>query len=419
MAQTVTKAIAGKGLSAENELAHGIGIQLFRYTPFGEQQHTKASGFTYNAEAYDAGTSMLNLRSRQYELAMNRFSQKDILKGQITTPLSLNRYGYCVNSPTMLMDPSGMSLVELYNVIHDFNPKKVFDNVLKNKKTNYSEVRKNDGVRINVIRSINDTLQTVYNIAIQNLALLNMQDQKLLYDAQKHIKEINESNLSVEEKQKLNNGIMSRTCLALSISMNSGNFIALTYEEDEDPNRTTTVEEYKTKMDYEVYNGNIFDYAEAHWDDEPRYPNGDCMNYLSSVASNNGLPQSEEWKPGSKAWKGTKNNYSYMTNANGITNVAFAGEIPFANSEEAKAMMDVGLLTPQSGDFLYNFPSDQNFPDHGYVINGFNAQTNYPQVTAHTTNRLNTDFDEAIDLAPIQNNKTYTYSIIYMGGYVK
>ena len=84
-------------------------------------------------------------------------------------------------------------------------------------------------------------------------------------------------------------------------------------------------------------NGNMtFDYAEAHWDDEPRYPNGDCMNYLSSVASNNGLPQSEEWKPGSKAWKGTKNNYSYMTNANGITNVAFAGEIPFANSEEAK-----------------------------------------------------------------------------------
>ena len=420
VAQTVTATISGKIIDPQNNPTQGTTIQSYWYTPFGEQQHTKTSGFTYNAEAYDAATGMLNLRARQYEPAMNRFGQKDILKGEMISPLSLNRYGYCVNNPIMLMDPSGMSLVELYSVIHDFNPKKVFDNVLKDKKTNYSEVRKNDGVRKNVIKSINDALQTVYNIAIQNYAQLNPQDQKLLYDAQKNIKEINESNLSVEEKQKRNNSVMSRTCLALSVSMKSGNFIALTFEDDEDPNKTITVEEYKTKMDYEVYNGNLTsDYAEEHWDDEPRYPNGDCMNYLSSVASNNGLPQSEEWKPRSKAWKGTKNNYSYMTNANGITNVAYAGEVPFDNSEEAKAMIDVGVLVAQDGDFLYNFPSDQDFPDHGYVINGSNAQTNYPQVTAHTTNRLNTDFDEAIDLAPAQKNKEYTYSIVYMGGYVK
>ena len=82
------------------------------YTPFGEQMGVqKQSGYGYNAEDYDAATGMLNLRARQYEPAMNRFSQKDIVRGRVTSPLSLNRYAYCVNNPTLYGDPSGNSLV--------------------------------------------------------------------------------------------------------------------------------------------------------------------------------------------------------------------------------------------------------------------------------------------------------------------
>ena len=60
---------------------------------------------------------MLNLRARQYEPAMNRFSQnrfsqKDIVRGQVTSPLSLNRYAYGANSPIMHIDPSGESVVD-------------------------------------------------------------------------------------------------------------------------------------------------------------------------------------------------------------------------------------------------------------------------------------------------------------------
>lgn len=102
--QMVTATISGKAIGPQNNPAQVITIW---YTPFGEQQHTKASGFTYNAEAYDAATGMLNLRARQYEPAMNRFSQKDILMGQVITPLSLNRYGYCRNNPVMYVDPMG------------------------------------------------------------------------------------------------------------------------------------------------------------------------------------------------------------------------------------------------------------------------------------------------------------------------
>lgn len=107
VAQTVTGNISGKIIDPQNDPTKGATIQSYWYTPFGEQQHTKVSGFTYNAEAYDVATGMLNLRARQYEPAMNRFGQKDILKGRVSGPLSLNRYIYCENSPVMLMDPSG------------------------------------------------------------------------------------------------------------------------------------------------------------------------------------------------------------------------------------------------------------------------------------------------------------------------
>ena len=87
----------------------------FHQTAFGEQMDkaVKVSGFTYNAEQYDAATGMLNLRARQYEPAMNRFSQKDKLRGSASTPLSLNRYAYVQNDPINLIDPSGMRLADM------------------------------------------------------------------------------------------------------------------------------------------------------------------------------------------------------------------------------------------------------------------------------------------------------------------
>jgi len=72
----------------------------------------KETGFGFNAEWYDAATGMQNLRARQYEPAMNRFSQKDKLQGNASTPLSLNRYTYVQNNPVRYADPSGMRMVD-------------------------------------------------------------------------------------------------------------------------------------------------------------------------------------------------------------------------------------------------------------------------------------------------------------------
>ena len=90
------------------------------YTPFGEQMGSqKVSGFGYNAEDYDAATGMLNLRARQYEPAMNRFSLKDAL-------LEINRYAYCLNCPTNYFDADGW--VARSNFLSDMTGSLLIDN---------------------------------------------------------------------------------------------------------------------------------------------------------------------------------------------------------------------------------------------------------------------------------------------------
>ena len=87
----------------------GVKVQSFSYTAYGEQMGAaKSSGFTYNAEAFDAVTGMLNLRARQYDAALNQFAQKDAVAGSIWMPISLNRYAYCINDPITFVDPSGL-----------------------------------------------------------------------------------------------------------------------------------------------------------------------------------------------------------------------------------------------------------------------------------------------------------------------
>lgn len=111
--QTVTGKVS-KHIAEETEVPNAplpsFTVQSHSYTPFGEQIDEKVSGYGYNGEYFDAATGMLNLRARQDEPAMMRFSQKDIVQGSIKNPTSLNRYAYCQNNPVQYSDPSGMSV---------------------------------------------------------------------------------------------------------------------------------------------------------------------------------------------------------------------------------------------------------------------------------------------------------------------
>ena len=117
VAQTVNAPVAGAAASsALPDIS--VKVQSFAYTAFGEQMGgVKVSGFTYNAEAYDAATGMLNLRARQYEPALNRFSQKDIYPPNLLITYSFNAYLFTFNSPISFVDADGLQASSLRNVL--------------------------------------------------------------------------------------------------------------------------------------------------------------------------------------------------------------------------------------------------------------------------------------------------------------
>lgn len=65
----------------------------------------------YRNEAHTGGLQKVGVR--WYDPASGRFLQKDPWLGSIYAPLTLNRYGYCVNEPVQMADPSGMILETL------------------------------------------------------------------------------------------------------------------------------------------------------------------------------------------------------------------------------------------------------------------------------------------------------------------
>ena len=83
---SVIQAVTGGIISQITEATTAVSpaapvIQSYAYTPFGEQIGTKAPGCGYDGEYYDAATGLLNLRARQYEPAIMRFSQPDVVRG--------------------------------------------------------------------------------------------------------------------------------------------------------------------------------------------------------------------------------------------------------------------------------------------------------------------------------------------------
>ena len=123
VAQAISAPVAGE--AAASALPDvGVQVQTFSYTAYGEQMGSvKAGGFTYNAEAYDAATGMLNLRARQYEPALNRFSQKDIYPANLLIPQSFNAYLFTYNSPVSFVDGDGLSAKSLGSVLSSIGSK--------------------------------------------------------------------------------------------------------------------------------------------------------------------------------------------------------------------------------------------------------------------------------------------------------
>ena len=96
----------GGGLARKNVVSKS-------YSPFGELLTEQTSGFGYNGEYYNAATGMIYLRARFYAPEMNRFGQKDTLRGSIADGISLNRYLYCQSDPVNFADYNGLQMVNV------------------------------------------------------------------------------------------------------------------------------------------------------------------------------------------------------------------------------------------------------------------------------------------------------------------
>ena len=121
---------------------------------------------------------MINLRARQYEPTLNRFGQKDIVSGQIISPLSLNRYAYCANSPVMHIDPSGQyaldSIGNWWNKAKQTTIGKVVDTVIVKPVT--SVVKKMATVIRPVINAVTEVVKNAvlaYQAAQQEIASID------------------------------------------------------------------------------------------------------------------------------------------------------------------------------------------------------------------------------------------------------
>ena len=89
--------------TAEN----GSAIYKSNYEPFGSSSRENGDeDYRYTGKHEDP-TGLYYYGARYYDPETGRFTTRDMIKGDLTVPQSLNRYVYCNNNPNKYTDPDG------------------------------------------------------------------------------------------------------------------------------------------------------------------------------------------------------------------------------------------------------------------------------------------------------------------------
>ena len=96
--------------------------QSYRYSvngeiTFGAPQYENE--YTYNGESYNPNIESQYLRARYYNVVTATFLTEDSYLGEITNPLTLNRYNYTLSNYLNYQDPSGHEKLVISGGIHD------------------------------------------------------------------------------------------------------------------------------------------------------------------------------------------------------------------------------------------------------------------------------------------------------------
>ncbi len=108
---TGTEYFLGDALGSVRQLTNTSGAITYAsaYDPYGVTTQTHgASQMAYGYTNEYKSQGLVYLRARMYSPGMGRFLTKDIWKGSVNSPLSLNRWSYVEGNPINLTDPLGL-----------------------------------------------------------------------------------------------------------------------------------------------------------------------------------------------------------------------------------------------------------------------------------------------------------------------
>jgi RHS repeat-associated protein len=98
--------------SGVRQLANATGqiTATYTYDAFGNliaQTGTTPNTHLYRGEVFDIVTGLYDLRARYMDTATGRFASTDPYAGDLSLPITLNRYLYASVDPVNSLDPSG------------------------------------------------------------------------------------------------------------------------------------------------------------------------------------------------------------------------------------------------------------------------------------------------------------------------
>ncbi len=101
-----------------------FGGPLYENQPlYGKGSQESIQPFGYTGYQYDETAGTYYAQAREYRPKEGRFSAEDVIRGSITAPFTLNRYGYCWGNPVGLVDLNGEEPSEAasYTYVNDSN----------------------------------------------------------------------------------------------------------------------------------------------------------------------------------------------------------------------------------------------------------------------------------------------------------
>ena len=104
---------------------NGTSMVQYSYDAFGEttisgkQAKKTANTYQFNGESTDKVTGLQYLRARYYDSTTGRFTSEDTYSGDMSDPLTLNKYLYTNNDPVNYIDPTGHFLDEIWNAVKE------------------------------------------------------------------------------------------------------------------------------------------------------------------------------------------------------------------------------------------------------------------------------------------------------------